>query len=74
MRCTECKLWKHELLCLLLQLFFRIIKNVYFHDEVDGDRDDIVLAIGFGALPLKTILGSTVSRRIGRGVMIRKME
>lgn len=47
---------------------------MYFHDEDDGDRGDILRAKGFGVLPLKRILACTVSRRGGRGVVLRKME
>lgn len=65
---------KTELLCLLLYLFFRKTKIVYFRDEVDGDRDDMLCVKGYVVLPLKRILVCTVSRRGGRGVRIRKME
>lgn len=46
---------------------------MYFHDEDDVNRDDLLWAKNIGVLPLKIILDCTVSRTGGRGVMIRKM-
>lgn len=47
---------------------------LYFHDEDDVNRDDLVCAKSIGVLPSKIILDCTISRTGGRGVMIRKME